>query len=130
MGRVHDQRAIPVNGDADRAPRARELDLEIEPGDGESRRQRSSEWARHAPPTSFEWLALRQLDDPVGHLGEAVQLEEVMAVDLLAVEVLHDPLAQDVLRIGVLPEPDHGDLAPQMRHQRDRRLPENRRLCR
>jgi hypothetical protein len=61
-------------------------------------------------------VGARPLPDSVRDLGEPIQLEEVSAVYLLAVEVLHDPFAHDTLRIGVLPETDHGYLTPQMRH--------------
>ena len=88
----------------------------------------SASGAAHAPAHQLRVVGSRQFHDPVSDLGEAIQREQVVAVDLLAVEVLHDPLAQDVLRVRVLPEPDHADLGPHMGHERDRRIAKNRRL--
>src|SRR5437773_4659997 len=54
--RLQNQRAIAVNSDTDRAPCTGELHLEIEAGDGHSRRHRGR-WTGHASPANFALLA-------------------------------------------------------------------------
>jgi hypothetical protein len=83
-------------------------------------------WRCSCPCHQLRVISSRQLHDLVGDLGKAIEREQIVAVDLLAVEVLHDPLAEDTLGVGVLPEPDDANLCTHMRHQRDRRVAQNR----
>jgi hypothetical protein len=55
-------------------------------------------------------VRLCEFHNAVGDLGQTVEVKKVSTFDLVSVEVLHKPLAEYFLGVGVLPKPDYGDL--------------------
>ena len=53
----------------------------------------------------------REIYDAGSELGQALEVKQILPIDLLSIEVLDNPPAQQFLGVGVLPEPHRSDLA-------------------